>query len=130
MTLRGVGIDVADVHRIARLLESSGDRFTRRWFTDEEIAECDAGVDRAAAYTARFAAKEAVWKSLRLSGDMAVPWRSISVLTDGPGSPASVSLGGQIATAAAGAGVSKIQVSWSSGSGVVTAVALAELSHL
>ena len=38
VSLRGVGIDVADIRRITRLVERHGLRFTHRWFTAEEVA--------------------------------------------------------------------------------------------
>ena len=64
MTLCGVGIDVADVGRLARVLQRSGGRFTARWFTAEERRECEGAAQPVTAYATRFAAKEAVWKAL------------------------------------------------------------------
>ena len=95
MSLHGVGIDIADASRISRLLESAGDRFTGRWFTPEEIAQCDASADRAAAYALRFAAKEAVWKAVG-GGVQGVPWRSIAILHDEDTQLLRVSLTGEL----------------------------------
>jgi len=125
MALRGVGIDVADLSRIAALVRSRGDRFTTRWFTAAEIAECEADVDPVAGYAGRLAAKEAVWKAIGVAAGEAVPWRSIAVLADGRGL-VRAELGGELAAAAAGAGVGPISVSWTVRAGVATAIALAE----
>ncbi len=121
-----MGIDVADSRRIGRLLHAHGTRFTQRWFATDEISECEASPDRARAYTARFAAKEAVWKSLQLSGGTAVPWRSIVVLEHGVDGRTTVTLHGEVAAAATRDGVGPIRVSWSSDADLTTAVALAE----
>lgn len=79
--IHGVGIDVADVARISRLVCTYGPRFTRRWFSEEEAPHCKGDVERGQEYARSFAAKEAVWKSLRIpdwSG--VVPWKRITVL--------------------------------------------------
>jgi len=125
MALRGVGIDIADLSRIAALVRSRGDRFTGRWFTAAEIAECEAGADPAAEYAGRLAAKEAVWKAIGVTAGPAVPWRSIAVLV-GDRRAAGVELSGGVGAAAASQGVGPITVSWTIGAGVVTAIALAE----
>ncbi|NGN93019.1 4'-phosphopantetheinyl transferase superfamily protein [Nocardioides sp. KC13] len=64
MSLQGVGVDVADIRRFARLLAMRGSGFAVRWFTDAEIAQCMAAATPATAFAMRYAAKEAVWKAL------------------------------------------------------------------
>lgn len=125
MPVHGVGIDVADVDRVARLLDSYGDRFTGRWFTPTEIAEAEASEDPAAAFTARLATKEAVWKALRLPGTAAVPWAQIAVLGVEHGLRPEVELRAAVAEAAAGLGVGPITVSCSTSGRLVTAIAIA-----
>ena len=127
MALRGVGIDVADLSRISALVGSHGDRFTTRWFTAAEIAECEGAADPAAEYAGRFAAKEAVWKAIGVEAGAGVPWRSIAVLSAGGGTPV-VQLDGVVAAGAARAGVGDITVSWTVTSQVAAAIALAENS--
>lgn len=123
MPLHGVGIDIVDVRRIARLVEDRGPAFTGRWFTADEVAQCSASEDPGGAYAARFAGKEAVWKSLGMDGDRAVPWRSIGILDTDAG--ASVSLGVELATAAMAVGVGSIAVSTSAIDDLAMAVAMA-----
>jgi len=61
----GFGLDVVEVARIARQLESrSAERFLARIFTERERSFCDQFRDRANRYAARFAAKEAASKAL------------------------------------------------------------------
>ncbi len=61
----GIGLDVAGVARFEKILAGPhGDRFLERCFTREERARCDKRVDRAQAFAARFAAKEALVKAL------------------------------------------------------------------
>ena len=55
----GLGIDVTEIDRIARTLDRYGDRFTRRIFTDGEIAYCTARREPAIHFAGRFASKEA-----------------------------------------------------------------------
>ena len=62
-----------------------GDRYTRRIFTDREIAYCGGEPQMAAErFAARFAAKEATTKLLRVHTD-ALIWRSIEVLRNARG---------------------------------------------
>jgi holo-[acyl-carrier protein] synthase len=77
-----VGIDVVDVARFRRALERHP-RIVERLFTDEERRDARARPERLAA---RFAAKEAVMKTMRV-GVGSAPWRSIEVTLDDAGAP-------------------------------------------
>jgi phosphopantetheine--protein transferase-like protein len=129
MSLHGVGIDIADASRISRLLESAGDRFTGRWFTPEEIAQCDASADRAAAYALRFAAKEAVWKAVG-GGVQGVPWRSIAILHDEDTQLLRVSLTGELGEVAERTGVGHLAVTVTLGECTAMAVAFAQRAQV
>jgi holo-[acyl-carrier protein] synthase len=59
----GVGVDAVSVDRFRRLLERRP-RFAARCFTDGEQSDAERSADRAQSLAARFAAKEAVMKSL------------------------------------------------------------------
>ena len=75
-----VGVDLVRVADVADAMNRFGDRYTKRIFTDREIAYCG-GVPQLAAerFAVRFAAKEATTKLLRMHTD-ALIWRSIEVL--------------------------------------------------
>lgn len=76
-----MGIDTVEVQRIENMLKRWGDRFTRRVFTAEEIAYCERRVNRAQHYACRWAAKEAFFKALGLSGASAISWQDIGVVS-------------------------------------------------
>ena len=80
MTIIGLGLDATEIPRIARLLEQYGDRFTRRVFTEGEIAYCSRKVRAAESYAARFAAKEAAMKALGTGHAFGVVWRDVEVV--------------------------------------------------
>ena len=74
-----VGIDLVQVSDIARSLEVLGERYIRRIWTVDEIAYCTASPEMSTArFAARFAAKEATLKALRLH-DQGIDWRAIEV---------------------------------------------------
>jgi holo-[acyl-carrier protein] synthase len=74
-----VGLDLVRVSAIVESIAAFGDRFLDRIFTAAELQYClgDEG-SAPMRLAARFAAKEAVLKVLRLN-DEAIPWRSIEV---------------------------------------------------
>ncbi len=63
--VHGVGVDIVEVERIKRAIDRYGERFLRRVFTPDEIAYCQGKADTYLRFAARFAAKEAAFKSLR-----------------------------------------------------------------
>jgi holo-[acyl-carrier protein] synthase len=74
-----VGIDLVRISRVAESVERFGERFLRRIFTDAEIAYAlEAPELSAERLAARFAAKEAAMKALRLAGGL-VTLREIEV---------------------------------------------------
>ncbi|HEY3081985.1 MAG TPA: holo-ACP synthase [Chloroflexota bacterium] len=85
-----IGVDLIEVGRIASVLARHGERFLERVFTEGERSYCRR---RAPELAARFAAKEAVAKSLA-TGIGAVEWREIEVVRGPSGAP-SVELHGR-----------------------------------
>jgi holo-[acyl-carrier protein] synthase len=75
-----IGIDIVEVKRIAKLIRSKA--FLQRVFTDKEIAYCHSKKNRAQHYAVRFAAKEAVFKSLG-SGEISLKSIGIKNLPSG-----------------------------------------------
>lgn len=79
-----VGIDLVSVARIAESLATFGERFLRRVFTASEIAYATSvPALTAQRLAARFAAKEAAKKALRLDG---VGWTELEVVRAHDGS--------------------------------------------
>jgi holo-[acyl-carrier protein] synthase len=81
----GVGIDLVDVDRF-RLALTRHPRIVERLFTEGERRDTHSRPERLAA---RFAAKEAVLKTLRIGAGV-TPWRSIEVILDDSGAPSVV----------------------------------------
>ncbi|MPV48518.1 holo-[acyl-carrier-protein] synthase [Pseudactinotalea sp. HY160] len=124
MDIVGVGTDLVEVARFERLLRRGGRRFLDRWFRAAEIEYCIARGDPHRHVAARFAAKEAVLKSLRLPRPGPARWREIEVTRDVDGLPG-VALHGSMWEAAAAAGVVTVHVSLSHGGTYASATATA-----
>ena len=60
----GVGHDICDQRRVARLYARFGDRFTTRVYTAAERSELASRQNSVAYLAGRFAIKEAVYKAL------------------------------------------------------------------
>ena len=89
MNVLGVGVDLVDLERVARLLSNKGEHAMQKFFTDEERAYLATRPDPTGHAGARIAAKEAVYKALQsLPGARSVGWREIEVTRDDDGRPA------------------------------------------
>ena len=105
MATVGVGIDVVDVPRFEIVL-GRRPRIVDRLFTEGEQRDARGNAERLAA---RFAAKEAVMKSLSV-GAGSVPWKSIEVKRAPSGAP-SVMLHGAAADLATRRGADEFHIS-------------------
>ena len=83
----GLGTDIVEVERIARMMVDHGDHFIGRVFTPGEIAHCRDRKHSAPHYAGRWAAKEAVMKVLGTGFTKDVGWTDIEVLTQPSGKP-------------------------------------------
>ncbi|GCE48346.1 holo-[acyl-carrier protein] synthase [Thermosporothrix hazakensis] len=101
-----VGIDIIEVERIRNVFEKHGERFLKRIYTDNEIAQCRG---KAARLAGRFAAKEAISKALG-TGIHGVKWREMEVVQLASGRP-SVRLHGVAMLRAKQLGLSAFDVS-------------------
>ncbi len=87
VNIRGIGIDMEDNSRIGRMILKWGETFTDRIFTEDEMAYCSPKKDKFASFTARFAAKEALFKAIGTGLRDGYKWREIEVLNDHLGKP-------------------------------------------
>jgi holo-[acyl-carrier protein] synthase len=90
----GIGSDICDARRIAKVLERHGDRFIDRVFTPTERAKADRRRNRAETYAKRFAAKEACSKALGTGIRSGVWWRDMGVVNLPSGRPTIALTGG------------------------------------
>ncbi len=94
----GIGSDLVDIRRIAKVLARHGERFTDRVFTDVERARADRRDKQpnlvSATYAKRFAAKEACAKALGTGIRKGVWWRDMGVVNLPGGRPTMKLTGG------------------------------------
>jgi holo-[acyl-carrier protein] synthase len=90
----GIGSDICDARRVAKVLERHGDRFIDRIFTPLERAKAEKRRNRVETYAKRFAAKEACAKALGTGLRAGVWWRDIGVVNLPSGRPTLVLTGG------------------------------------
>ena len=83
----GIGIDVVEPHRIARLLEKYGERFARRVLTAQEWPGYEKTGKRVFFVANRFAAKEAFSKAMGTGFRYPVTLQCISVVQNKLGKP-------------------------------------------
>ncbi len=80
-----VGIDIVEIDRIRKVVETRGERFLTRVYAPGEMVFCSRRVDAAACLAARFAAKEAFRKAVASAPFVA--WREIVVVSGKDGAP-------------------------------------------
>ena len=92
----GIGSDITDVRRIAKVIERHGERFLDRIFTEIERARADRRKNRVETYAKRFAAKEACAKALGTGMRDGVWWRDMGVVNLPSGQPTMKLTGGAL----------------------------------
>lgn len=86
-TVRGVGADIIECERIAKVFERQGERFLSRVFTEGERSYCLGMANPIPHLAARFAAKEAVSKCFRTGIGAELGWKSVEVVRADNGAP-------------------------------------------
>ena len=92
----GIGSDISDARRVAKVIERHGERFLGRVFTAAERAKADRRKNRAETYAKRFAAKEACAKALGTGLRGGVWWRDMGVVNLPSGQPTMQLTGGAL----------------------------------
>jgi holo-[acyl-carrier protein] synthase len=96
----GIGSDLIDIRRVAKVIERHGDRFLHRIFTDAERAKAERRASNekmvVATYAKRFAAKEACSKALGTGIRCGVWWRDMGVVNLPSGQPSITLTGGAL----------------------------------
>jgi holo-[acyl-carrier protein] synthase len=118
----GVGIDVVPVDRFAESLRRTPSLAARLFTPGEQTTESGAA-RTAESLAARFAAKEALAKSLGAGGGML--WTDAEVRVDDAGRP-SLAVRGTVADRAATLGVRQFHLSLSHDGGIAAATVIAE----
>jgi len=81
--MQHVGVDIVEINRIENVIAHWGDKFLKRVFTPTELTNYG---NRNSSLAARFAAKEAVLKSLGAC-DVGISWQEIEILAEPNGKP-------------------------------------------
>src|SRR5258708_25466882 len=97
----GIGSDLIDIRRVAKVIERHGERFLDRIFTEAERAKAERRAQNekmvVATYAKRFAAKEACSKALGTGIRRGVWWRDMGVVNLPGGRPTMLLTGGALA---------------------------------
>jgi len=83
----GTGLDIIEIARIQNSLDKYSGKFEERIFTPGEIAYCRSKANPFPHFAGRFAAKEAVLKSLGFGMGAGIRWKDIEVLNRESGQP-------------------------------------------
>jgi holo-[acyl-carrier protein] synthase len=122
----GIGLDLVDIARVARLLETKGDRARRRLFTEGELAYAERRAEPARHLAARFSAKEAAYKALAgTEHARGIGWHDIEVLVEWDGRPA-LRFHGRAAERAAELGITRAHLSLTHADTTAAAVVVLE----
>lgn len=107
-----IGFDLVKISGVTESLNSFGESFTRRLFTDGELAYANSGHGLCAErLAARFAAKEATIKALGLA-NAGVNWRDIEVRKL-PGGACELAFHGRVAELVNQLGIAQVAISLS-----------------
>src|SRR5260370_41663461 len=90
MLVIAVGTDIIEVLRIGQMIERHGEIFLNRVYTDDEIRYCQRRKEYTQHYAGRWAAKEAVMKTIKTGGGRGVGRRDSGICCHRSGAPAVV----------------------------------------
>jgi holo-[acyl-carrier protein] synthase len=124
----GLGTDIVEITRIGQMIERHGELFLQRVYTEAEIRYCQQRKEAMQHYAGRWAAKEAVMKTLGTGFMRGVGWQDIEVANRRSGQPKIV-LSGGAKELAAQRGIDEILITISHCRAYATATAIALQKH-
>ena len=120
----GIGTDITECLRIARMIERHGELFVNRVYTPDEIKYCQSRKQATQHFTGRWAAKEAILKALGTGWRRGITWCDIEVRNEPGGRPV-VAVRGGAKEVVEQLGIAEILVSISHCRSYATATAIA-----
>ena len=87
MSIIGIGTDIIECLRIARMIERHGELFLGRVFTSLEIDYCSLRKTATQHYAGRWAAKESILKAMGTGWSRGIRWKDLEILTEPSGKP-------------------------------------------
>ena len=106
----GIGTDIIECERIERMLQRHGDTFLTRVYTAGEIDYCSGRKTGTQHYAGRWAAKEAVLKSLGTGWAHGIQWTEVEVVNQQGGKP-NIVLSGKAKHISEQLGIQEIMIS-------------------
>lgn len=110
MNIIGIGTDIIEVSRIGKMIDKHDDLFLTRVYTPKEIEYCAPRKAAIQHYAGRWAAKEAVLKTLGTGWAKGIQWTDIELLNR-PGGKPEIHLANAAADVAETLGIRQIQIS-------------------
>ncbi len=120
----GLGTDIVEIVRIGQMIERHGEHFLQRVYTEDEIRYCQRRKESYQHFAGRWAAKEAVMKTLGTGWTRGVGWLDIEVATKRSGQPA-INIRGSARDIAGRFGIDEFLISISHCRAYATATAIA-----
>lgn len=124
----GIGIDVVEIGRVAKLRQRHGEKFHHLIFLPEEAEYCLARAKPDECFAARFAAKEAMMKAMGTGWADGVAFTGIEVVSLPGGKPV-IHLHGSTRDKAVELGIGAIHLSLSHSNETAVAQVVAERAH-
>jgi holo-[acyl-carrier protein] synthase len=82
MDIVGIGTQVMECLRVRKLIDRHGETFLRQVYTDRELLFCNGRSHTTEHFTAIWAAKEAVFRSLGTTWRRGMAWTDIEVICE------------------------------------------------
>lgn len=123
--IKGIGVDLIRVERLEKAVNRSGERFLSRVYCREELQYCRGQKNPFPHLAVRFAAKEAVLKTLGTGWGLGLGWKEVLIYHDQEGRP-QVNLTGKAQERAKKMGIADIQISLSHEGDYALAFAVAQ----
>jgi holo-[acyl-carrier protein] synthase len=83
----GIGIDIIEIDRIKKSVDTFGDNFLNKIYTKTEIDYCLSKYNKYQHLAARFAAKEAIYKAIQSGWEKEATWKNIEIANESNGLP-------------------------------------------
>jgi holo-[acyl-carrier protein] synthase len=87
MDIVGIGTQVMECARVRGLIDQHGEAFLKQVYTTREVAYCNGKKQSTEQFTALWAAKEAVFRTLGLTWKRGMNWADIEVVCENGGAP-------------------------------------------
>ncbi len=125
MNILGIGTEIVECPRIGRMIETHGELFLRRVYTEREIRDCQARKHAIEHFAGHWAAKEAIFKAMGTSVRRGVLWTDVEVRESAGTGTFQVYIAGRAKEEAVRLGLGEILVSISRCRTYATAYAMA-----